>query len=158
MDTEKLTYIEEAGLAFELFGMTRMAGRILGYLIVCDKDAVSFNELQEGLKASKGSISGTTNQLVAIGFIEPVLIPGDRKTYFRVSNMDVGTILRGRISLFVKFAAVLEKGRSLKSRNDHVAEWTLEISSFYRWLGDEVEQVLAKWDQEKDTIIRNKRT
>ncbi|MCC5924932.1 MAG: hypothetical protein JJU41_00085 [Bacteroidetes bacterium] len=156
MNSEKLTYIEEAGLAFELFGMTRMAGRIMGYLIVCDKDAVSFNELQEGLKASKGSISGTTKQLVAIGFIEPVLLPGDRKTYYRVSNVDVGTILRGRVQLFIKFATVLEKGRNLKSQNDRVSDWTLEMSSFYRWFGSEVEQVLNKWETEKDNYINDR--
>lgn len=153
MTEEKLRYIEEAGMAFELFGMTRMAGRILGYLIVCDKEAVSFNEIMEVLKASKGSISGTTKQLIAVGFVEPVSLPGDRKTYYRISNMQVGSILKQRITLFVKFAEVLDKGRGLKEKNDRVHEWTLEVSSFYKWLGDEVDKVLQKWEAEKENII-----
>lgn len=153
MTEEKLKYIEEAGIAFELFGMTRMAGRILGYLIVSDKEEVSFNELKEVLNASKGSISGTTKQLLNVGFIEPVSLPGDRKTYYRISEMEVGSILRRRIQLFLKFADVLDKGRNLKNKEDRVSEWTLEVSSFYKWLGDEIELVLQKWEREKEKII-----
>lgn len=156
MTEKKLQYIEEAGMAFELFGMTRMAGRILGYLIVCDKESVSFNEIMDALKASKGSISGTTKQLIAIGFVEPVSLPGDRKTYYRISNMKVGSILKARIQLFLKFADVLDKGRSLKEKNDRVSEWTLEVSSFYKWFGDEIDLVLQKWEKEKVNIIKQK--
>ncbi|MCC5940581.1 MAG: hypothetical protein JJU37_03500 [Balneolaceae bacterium] len=154
MTEDKLQYIEEAGMAFELFGMTRMAGRILGYLIVCDNESVSFNEIMGALKASKGSISGTTKQLIAVGFVEPVSLPGDRKTYFRISNLEVGSILRERIKLFVKFAEVLDKGRNLKEKNDRVTDWTLEVSSFYKWLGDEVDLILQKWEREKENIIK----
>jgi len=156
MTKEKLQYIEESGIAFELFGMTRMAGRILGYLIVCDKDAVSFNEIMKALKASKGSISGTTRQLMNIGFVEPVSLSGDRKTYYRISNLEVGSILKARIQLFLKFAEVLDKGRGLKEKNDRVSEWTLEVSSFYKWLGDEIDLVLQKWENEKENIIKEK--
>jgi DNA-binding transcriptional regulator GbsR (MarR family) len=156
MTEKKLQYIEEAGMAFELFGMTRMAGRILGYLIVSDKECVSFNEIMDALKASKGSISGTTKQLITIGFVEPVSLPGDRKTYYRISNLKVGSILKARIQLFLKFADVLDKGRSLKEKNDRVSEWTLEVSSFYKWFGDEIDLVLQKWEREKENIIKQK--
>lgn len=155
MTEEKLNYIEEAGITFELFGMTRMAGRILGFLIICDKDAVSFNELKEVLNASKGSISGTTKQLINVGFVEPVSLPGDRKTYYRISNLKVGSILRARIQLFLKFADVLDRGRNLKEKEDRVSEWSREVSAFYRWLGDEIDEVLQKWEDEKENIIKN---
>lgn len=154
MTEEKLQYIEEAGIAFELFGMTRMAGRILGYLIICDRESVSFNEIMEALKASKGSISGTTKQLMNVGFIEPVSLPGDRKTYYRISNMQVGGILQDRISLYEKFSEVLDKGRRLRKAEDRVADWTLEVASFYQWLGKEVDQVIKKWEREKEEVIK----
>src|SRR5690554_7373755 len=56
--TEKENYIEQVGLFYEQYGLPKMAGRILGYLISSDSDNNSFEDLQKSLKASKGSISG----------------------------------------------------------------------------------------------------
>ncbi len=40
MRKKKLDHIEESGLLFEQTGMTRMAGRIFGYLLICDEDLI----------------------------------------------------------------------------------------------------------------------
>ncbi|TVQ68183.1 MAG: hypothetical protein EA360_00530 [Balneolaceae bacterium] len=154
MDKEKLEYIEEAGLAFELFGMTRMAGRIFGYLVVSDQEVVSFEQIRETLKASKGSISGTTKNLIHVGFIEPVSLPGDRKTYFRISRQKAGRILKERTALFLKFGSLLDRGRALKAEEDRVSDWLLEISSFYKWMVHEVDMVTDKWEMVKEGYMQ----
>jgi len=154
MNNDQLAYIEETGLVFEGFGMTRMAGRTLGYLLVCDKDAVSFDEIREALNASKGSISGTTKLLVNVGMVEQVSLPGDRKTYFRISRTKVGTILKARISQFSKLAETFDKGKELKGRKDDVSDWLTEVAAFYKWVGHEIEVIIEKWEKEKDEIIR----
>ena len=154
MDKEKLAYIEETGLVFEGFGMTRMAGRILGYLLVCDKDEVSFDEIRKALHASKGSISGTTKLLINVGMVEQVSLPGDRKTYFRISRTKVGTILKSRISQFKTLSDTFSEGRRLKTREDEVSEWLNEISSFYKWVGHEIESIIDRWEDEKNEIIQ----
>lgn len=154
MDKEKAAYIEETGLVFEEFGMTRMAGRILGYLLVCDKDEVSFNEIGKALHASKGSISGTTKLLINVGMVEQVSLPGDRKTYFRISRTKVGTILKARISQFETLSETFSKGKQLKTREDEVSVWLNEISSFYKWVGNEIESIIDRWEDEKNEIIQ----
>ncbi len=155
MDNEKLNYIEESGLAFEIFGMTRMAGRIFGYLIVSDKEAVSFDDIREALDASKGSISGTTKQLLGVGFIEPVSLPGDRKTYYRISKSNIGAILKGRTALFLKFSALLEKGVDLKiNKDDDITAWLHEMAAFYRWLAARIEHLLNSWEEEKEVFMK----
>ncbi|TVQ08951.1 MAG: hypothetical protein EA364_14845 [Balneolaceae bacterium] len=155
MNKEKLSYIEETGILFEQLGMTRMAGRIFGLLIVSDQNTVSFNHIQEVLNASKGSISGTTKQLIAVGFIEPVSLSGDRKTYFRISKMRAGTILKARLSLFYKFSDVIDKGNALKEKEDEISDWLREISAFYKWLGGAVDELIIRWEVVKDTIMEN---
>lgn len=154
MKQEKLTFIEESGLVLESFGMTRMAGRVFGYLMVCDEDAVSFDDIRNALDASKGSISGTTKQLINSGLIEQLSLPGDRKTYFRVSQMHVGEILKARTHFFKKFATILAKGREIKNREDKVSDWLLEISTFYNWIGGEIDKIIDRWELEKDSIIQ----
>ena len=157
MDTDKKEFIEEAGLLFEGFGMTRMAGRVFGFLIVCDEDAVSFEGIKEAIHASKGSISSTTKQLSNAGLIEKTLLPGDRKTYYRVSKDNVGSILKARLDMFIKFSSVLEKGRNLKEREDEVSEWLTEVSTFYSWVGDQINKIIDKWENEKAEIIKNRK-
>ncbi|WP_209388382.1 hypothetical protein [Rhodohalobacter sp. SW132] len=153
-----MEYIENTGLMFEAFGMTRMSGRFFGYLVVNDKDAASFNDIKEALNASKGSISGTSSQLLNAGLIEQVSLPGDRKTYYRLSKDRVGSILKARTKLFEQFAKTLVEGRSLKNREDDVSEWLLEISTFYSWIGDQIDETLEEWEKNKKEIIKKKRS
>lgn len=156
MDTDKLNFIEESGLVLERLGMTRMAGRVFGYLMICDHDQVSFDDIRETLQASKGSISATTRQLLHARLLEQTSIPGDRKTYYRISRKKAGGMLKERLKLFITFSELLEKGLKLKQRDDEVADWLLEVSTFYSWVGDEIDQILVKWENEKEEIIREK--
>lgn len=153
MEKEKLEYIEETGLMFERLGMTRMAGRVFGYIIVSDDEAVSFDQIRLTLSASKGSISNTMKQLMHIDFIKPVSLSGDRKTYYSIAKPELGSLLKSRINLFVPFAKLMNKGRRLKSQEDDISDWLLEVSAFYSWVVDELEGVIEKWHREKENII-----
>lgn len=155
MDKKQLSYIEENGILFERLGMTRMAGRVFGYLIVSDQTENSFDDIRLALKASKGSISGTTKQLVNVGFIEPVSLPGDRKTYYRLNKIEVGKILEARLDQFVKFSEMTSKGRILRKEEDELTDWLKEISIFYDWVGDEIREIIQKWERDKEKIIVN---
>lgn len=153
MENDKLMYIEETGLLFDQFGLTRMAGRVFGYLVVCDEDYVSFDQIREALQASKGSISGTMKQLQHTGMTEAVSLPGDRKTYYRISQMQIGEIVQSRIEQFIKLADIFEKGETLKKREDDTSEWLTEASTFYYWIGDRMNEIIEQWENDKDKII-----
>lgn len=155
MDKQQLSYIEENGIFFESLGMTRMAGRVFGYLIVTDKKEASFDDIRLALKASKGSISGTTKQLINVGFLQPVSLPGDRKTYFRLNKIEVGKILESRIQFFNKFSEMISKGGSLRKKEDDLSDWLIETSTFYDWVGGEIKEIISKWESNKKKIIEN---
>ncbi|MBA3470937.1 MAG: hypothetical protein H0T53_14985 [Herpetosiphonaceae bacterium] len=61
--THARQFVEKVGLLYEQVGLQRMAGRILGWLLICDPPAQSAADLAAALDASKGSISGITRQL-----------------------------------------------------------------------------------------------
>jgi DNA-binding MarR family transcriptional regulator len=153
MEKEKLTFIEESGLMFEELGMTRMSGRVFGFLLVCDEDEVSFNQIRVVLNASKGSISTTTRQLIHAGLVEPVSLPGDRKTYFRVTKIELGQLLKNRMQLFKKLSDTFRTGIQVKEREDSVSEWLLEASVFYSWIGSQLDEVIDNWNRDKRDII-----
>ncbi len=152
MNNKKLQHIEDTALLFEQTGMTRMAGRIFGYLLICDEDAVSFNQIRETLSASKGNISTNVKQLLQTGLIEQATYPGDRKTYYRASHVHIGDITASRLNLMEKFAELFMKARVLKNRDDDVSEWLRETAIFYKWMEQKMEEMVDEWESEKEEI------
>ena len=51
---DKQHFVEEVALVFEEIGLIRMAGRILGWLLISNPPYQSADELAEALQASKG--------------------------------------------------------------------------------------------------------
>jgi hypothetical protein len=78
-------FVEELGVLLELeAGTSRMVGRTLGWLLVCDPPEQSAAELAEMLQASRGSISTATRVLLRLGFVARVRFRGERFDRFRV--------------------------------------------------------------------------
>ena len=77
-------FVEQFGLHMEGEGMPRIAGRQWAFLLlrVAPVDAET---LGEALKISHGSVSTNTRLLEAIGIIERVTFPGDRRVHYQVS-------------------------------------------------------------------------
>ncbi len=149
LDTERDRFIEENGLLFEKLGVTRMSGRILGYLMVAEKENVSFNELTEALKASKSSISTNLKMLLQIGFVKPLTLPGERKTYYMLSpDMDWRAYFAQRLEMINIMNNMFKKGLSLRpSKEDNAAKWLREASEFYDFIIEEFPAMLRRWEE-----------
>ena len=148
MKKEKLEYIEEFGMMWEKLGATRISGRILGYLLVCDKEQVSFQELVEVLKVSKGSVSTNIKALELIGFIQAVSIAGDRKTYYRAKPVNMPQIFEERLKLITVMLNIMEKGQKLKeNNNDSASHFLKEAIDFYSWFQKNIPEFFKQYKQ-----------
>lgn len=76
-------FVERVGRWWETIG-TRSAGRVLGWLMICDPPHRSAAELAVELQLSAGSVSTQTSSLERIGFVERVTFAGDRATYYQL--------------------------------------------------------------------------
>jgi DNA-binding MarR family transcriptional regulator len=103
-------FAEQLGVLFEQLGGTRMSGRLLGWLVVCDPPEQSSAQLAEALNASRGSISTATRALVAGGLIERVRFPGDRSTYFRIRPGAWPRALQAKMAAMTLFREAAERG------------------------------------------------
>ncbi len=148
---ERVNFIEETGVFFENLGMTRMAGRILGHLMITDKEMVSFDELTQVLQASKSSISTNLKALAQTSFIKPVTRPGDRKTYYMLTpDMDWGLYFEKRIQVMETMNQLFKKGLDLRvNKKDRPAQWLIEAIDFYDWLIKEIPALIERWKEEK---------
>ncbi len=144
---DQLQVIEDFGLAFEAHGMPRMAGRILGRLLMCDPPHQSMDQLVETLSASKGSVSSMTRLLIDRGVIERLSLPGERHDYFRIRTGSVAEMFREHAHRSVVPALLLEQ--AMVVADDRSVEGLARLRDardFLVFMQRELPALLQRWD------------
>jgi DNA-binding MarR family transcriptional regulator len=109
-DARLRDFVERLGMFFEQVGGSPMMGRILGWLLVCEPSHQSSTELAEALGASKASISTSSRQLLALGLIERVPVPGARGAWFRLTPDAWAVHLQRDLMALTMFRELLDSG------------------------------------------------
>jgi predicted transcriptional regulator len=149
LDEERSRYVEEFGLLFGQFGLSRMFGRVLGVLMISDPPERSAEELAEELGASRGSISQTTRSLIQMGLVQRWARPGERRDYFRIKPGAWYEIMRREMESLGDFRETAERGLGLLDSNDPDARRSLEeMRDFYAYWENEMPAVLERWEKE----------
>ncbi len=81
---EQSDFIEHMGRWWEVGTGSRSAGRILGWLMICQPVHQSAADLVAALSISTGSVSTQIRFLEELQFVERITFPGDRSTYFQL--------------------------------------------------------------------------
>ena len=110
---ELAQYIEEVAVHMEQHGLPRIAGRIMGLLMVCDPPYRSQRQLVAEIGASKGSVSTMLRLLLAAGTLEVVAVPGDRATHYRLVRDSFQKRFEQKISAMTGFWSLAERGLAL---------------------------------------------
>lgn len=139
-------YIEDVGLFYEQFGLPKMAGRILGYLMATTDDKISFDKLMQKLKASKGSISGNINLLLGQKLIEKYTISGDRKSYYRFSSRSMHKMLEDKLNSVQNIIKIFAGANEINTNPESIKHQQInEIVDFYQFLEEEIPKLRVKW-------------
>ena len=145
---EKQHFAEEVGLFFERSGLTRMAGRILGWLLVCDPPHQTITDLANALQASKGSISGMTRFLIHLGLIERFSLPGERRDYFRVRPDAWYFAMESKLAEVSRVREMAERGLELLDDEDPANRQRLEeMRDIHAFFEREIPLMLVRWKQ-----------
>lgn len=147
---EEKRFVEEVGLLFEQTGLPRMAGRILGWLMISDPPHQTTAELVEALMASKGSISTMTRLLIRIGLIERISLPGERHNHFRIKPGAWHQLFKDSVDQTAAFRQLIERGLELLKGKVHVnRQWLEEMRDMYAFFERELPVLLERWEQER---------
>ena len=85
--------IESIGRDNEKDGFQPVAARIMGLLMVMDKEEYTFDEIVEEMQISKSTVSNALRNLELRGVLEYVTYPGDRKRYFRFVSANISDMI-----------------------------------------------------------------
>jgi len=107
---EQSAFIEEMGQFLGGYGMTPMAGRMWGWLLLCDPPEQTASEIATALQASRGAISGTARILASAGFIRRTTRPGDRREYFSSPPESLDSMLSNAGVTYRRLREIAEHG------------------------------------------------
>lgn len=143
-------FVEDMGLSYEDEGFPPMAGRLTGWLLICDPPHQTAGELAEALEASPGSISTTTRMLVTCGLVERISVPGQRGVAFRIRR-------RASVEILRRWAEKSRASRELAARGlqllqGEVAERQERLRDhhhFHEFFEREIPALLERYERER---------
>jgi DNA-binding transcriptional regulator GbsR (MarR family) len=138
------SFVERAGCVCERDGLPRIAGRILGLLLV-SAEPLALDAIAERLGVSRASVSTDARRLVEQGVLERVGRPGDRKDYYRMAADSPQRSLEQRLGAVRQFLALLDDAQRLPEQDPEVRERLQETAALYREVMLATTAVLDRW-------------
>jgi DNA-binding transcriptional regulator GbsR (MarR family) len=149
MTERERAFVEEMGQALASYGMTPMAGRMWGWLLICDPPEQTAADLAEALQASRGAISGTARMLATAGMIRRTKRGGDRREFFSAPPEAFDQFLRGADRIYRHFRAIAERGLAAIEDRPPAAKARLEeFRDVFAFMEQEVPAVVDRFLRE----------
>lgn len=128
-------FIEKMGLIAQADGIPRIAGRVLGALIIHD-EPFSFSQLSDLLAVSRGSISTNTRLLVNLGIIERTTKRGERQDYFKLKETPYISLMQGIQTRIAHASSVVKQTReNLPAELEGAQQRLAQMQDFYLQFG-----------------------
>jgi hypothetical protein len=136
-------------MLLERDGLPRMAGRIFGWLLVCEPPEQSAEDLAAAVHGSKASMSTMTRVLVQAGLIEKVRAPGARRDTFRIRPGQWQQMWQSRMQLLHEGTALTGRGLELLAGRPAAARVRLqELHHQYLLVERYMPELLARLERE----------
>ena len=147
--TSRKQFTEEMGIFFEKSGFPRMAGRIWGWLLVCDPPEQTATQISEALQASRGSIS-TMTRLLQVWGVERVGVAGKRGGCYRIKPGSFVKVLHTEAGMFSEIRSLAERGlEALRNEPLRVRERLLEGRDLFAFVEEEYPLLIEKWQRQR---------
>jgi len=142
-------FIEDMALLYEKAGHTRMQGRIIAWLMICEPPHQTAGEIAAGLQASKASISTNIRMFVEFGLIERFTRPPERRDFYRLGDDAWARAVERGFPLIAAFGDLARRGLDLVGPKPEAHARLQEMGEFYEFYERELRAVLARWERRK---------
>jgi len=151
MTPGEAAFVEEMGQFLGSSGMTPMAGRMWGWLLICDPPEQTASDLAAELRASRGAISGTARLLGSAGLIRRTRRGGDRREYFTAPPGALRALLVGAATSYGRFRQITGDGLAILADRSPSARARLqEIHDAYAFFEREYPALIERYLRERE--------
>jgi DNA-binding transcriptional regulator GbsR (MarR family) len=139
-------FVEEMGQFLGSIGMTPMAGRMCGFLLICEPSEQTAGQIADALHASRGAISGTARLLAGPGLIRRTTRPGDRREYFSAPAEALDSMLASAGAIYRQMREIAERGLAATAARPPEARARLqEFHDLMTFVEQEVPRVVGEF-------------
>jgi DNA-binding transcriptional regulator GbsR (MarR family) len=149
MISDERHFSDELGSFWEDAGGSRMAGRVLGALLLAEPREMSSSDLAALLGISAASVSTATRELIRPGLARRVRVQGKREDHF-VATMgsNMTGFITSRLALAQRWMELMLRGEELvEGKHPAIRAQLEEIRAFYEFLVDEQAAMLVRWEE-----------
>ena len=146
VEKAKSSYIERLALAGEEDGMPRIAGRLIGYLMM-NEGAYSLDEIADALQASKASVSTNARLLEERGILIRTSSPGDRRDFYEITPAPWEMFINNATRKVQKFMDAVEVTLPKLPADDVANRRLREARLFYQFMLDRLAEYKVMWQQ-----------
>jgi DNA-binding MarR family transcriptional regulator len=146
-------FIERMGLAAETDGLSRIAGRLFGALLLSEEPR-SLDDLAESLGVSKASASVDARRLLDRGVAERVGKPGDRRDYYQLAPDFFARLTRHRLARWAALHELVAEMRERDARTHGARRRPAAIRDRFAYVDDvqafvleRVHDALREWEE-----------
>ena len=145
--TDRHAFIERMGLITESDGLSRIAGRLFGALLLADEPR-SLDDLAEQLDVSKASVSTEARRLVERGVAERIGKTGDRRDYYALTPDFFAKIVRFRLNRWSGLHRLVRDMEADSAGEPRVVRDRFAyIDDVHAFVLSRVEDALAEWSE-----------
>jgi DNA-binding transcriptional regulator GbsR (MarR family) len=147
MDRAQQAFIDRIGLAAETDGLSPIAGRLFGLLLLADAPR-SLDELAAALGVSKASVSTDARRLLERGVVDRVTHAGDRRDYYELAPDFFARIIRTRVTRWRRMQQLIDDVRDESASLPSAVEKRFaSIDAIHAAVIDRVDEALDDWEQ-----------
>lgn len=148
-------FIEQFGLFLEHHSIfPRIAGRIYGYLLICDPLHQSAKDLVKRLQVTKSSVSSMMKLLLQSKLVEELNVPGERSRYYRIKERGWENIFLENLQALSAVRALLGEGRTLLEDRDAGLRTRIEeLDELYAFFEKEMPPLIERWKRSRMEVV-----
>jgi len=147
-------FIEEMGQFLGGYGMTPMAGRMWGWLLLCDPPEQTAAQIAEALGASRGAVSGAARILTTAGFIRRTTRRGDRREYFSSPPEAMDSMLSNASEIYRQLRTISEHGLEAAADSPGASARLQEFHDLMAFIEVEVPRVIDRFLEERAALAK----
>ncbi|GAA3012422.1 transcriptional regulator [Streptosporangium longisporum] len=131
---EVLGWVERVAMFLSADGLPPVAGRVLGWLMICDPPEQSAGQIGRAIGASPAALTTNMRVLQAMGFVSRRTRPGERTAYYRVEEGAWERVVRRQIATLTAFREVAGDGMDLIGPDGARAARIREAHHIFDWM------------------------
>ncbi|PZG04955.1 GbsR/MarR family transcriptional regulator [Nonomuraea aridisoli] len=129
-----LEWVERVAMQLARDGVPPIAGRVLGWLMICDPPEQSAGQISTAIGASRASLTSNLRLLTSMGFLTWRTRPGERTVYYRMADDAWQAVVRHQVNGITSFLDVTRDGLDLVGPDDERSDRIRQAQATFEWM------------------------